>query len=77
MKLRIQYETDGNLSEEACLRMYGQKDHVRLYGKDVKEHMEKYGYQITEYKPYKLLTEKEIRDMRIIQDDRIFVGKIF
>ena len=69
------YEADGNLSEEECLRIYGQKDHVRLYGKDVKEHMEKYGYKIVEYKANEILEEKKIKYMRILAKDRIFIGQ--
>lgn len=69
------YEADRNLSEEECLKMYGQKDHVRLYGRDVKEHMEEYGYKIKEYKVCDILSSQDIKNMRLIAKDKIFIGE--
>lgn len=69
------YESEDAFTEEERLREYGQKDHVRLYGRDVKERIGQYGYHITEYKASELLTEKEICDMRVIKEDRVFIAK--
>ena len=70
------YEVDEELSEEECLRRYGQKDHVRLYGKDVKTHMEKYGYKIIEYKVCDILSLPDIESMRLLAKDRVFIGQV-
>ena len=69
------YESETVITEEDRLKKYGQKDHVRLYGRDVKVHMEQYGYHIKEYKSDELLTENEIKNMRVIKGDRIFVAE--
>lgn len=70
------YESPNELDERERLRQYGQIDHVRLYGRDVKRHMEKYGYNIAEYKAEDILSEEDIADMRIIAKDRIFIGAV-
>ena len=70
------YESELALTEKERLNLYGQKDHVRLYGKDVKSRMGKYGFHIREYKSDELLTENEIKNMRIIKGDRVLIGEI-
>ena len=63
------------LSEKECMEKYGQRDHVRLYGRDTQERMEKYGYNIIEYRADEILEQGELNNMRILAKDRIFIGK--
>ncbi len=70
------YETEEkNLSKEQRLQLYGQEDHVRLYGRDTKQHMEKYGFQIKEYRADECVSEKELQRAGYIREDRIFVAE--
>ena len=70
------YESAVTLTEEERLKEYGQKDHVRLYGRDTKAHMEQYKYKISEYKACDILSSKDIESMRLIEKDRIFIGEV-
>lgn len=70
------YESTTELSESERLKQYGQIDHVRLYGRDVKQRLEKYGYNIVEYKAEDILSENEISNMHILAKDRIFIGEV-
>ena len=70
------YESKRALTESERLLQYGQIDHVRLYGKDVKSCMEKYGYRITKYISDEILSDKEINDMRVIKGDRVFLAEV-
>lgn len=54
--------------------MYGQKDHVRLYGKDVKERMKKYNFRIEEYKVSDIISSDEIERNRYLEQDRIYIA---
>lgn len=62
------------LTEEKKLELYGQKDHVRLYGKDVKERMAKYSFRIKEYKVSNIIDQDEIERNRYLEHDRIYIA---
>lgn len=62
-------------SAEARLRYYGQEDHVRLYGRDYKERMEKYGWQVEIYIPQEMCSHQEIDKYGFIADDVIMICK--
>lgn len=64
----------GMLTEEKKLELYGQKDHVRLYGKDVKERMAKYSFRIKEYKVSNIIDQDEIERNRYLEHDRIYIA---
>lgn len=64
----------GKLTEERRLELYGQKDHVRLYGKDVKERMKKYNFRIEEYKVSDIISSDEIERNRYLEQDRIYIA---
>ena len=70
------YESTIELDESERLKKYGQEDHVRLYGRDIKPRMEKYGYNIVEYKAEDILSKEDISNMRVLAKDRIFIGEI-
>lgn len=65
------YEDDSIVTEEQRLKTYGQKDHVRLYGNDFKEHFEKYGLKLEIYSPKDVLSPEVIERWGLIADDVI------
>ena len=44
------FEDSEIVSEEDRQKFYGQSDHVRLYGNDIVEKFEQYGFKVTCYK---------------------------
>lgn len=73
-ELDTTYENMTITDPEERLRVYGQKDHVRLYGMDYKERFEGYGLEISEYIPIKYFDKQEIEYYGFIEDDRILVA---
>lgn len=69
-------EDDSYVTEEDRKKYYGQADHVRLYGKDFKERLEKYGLSVEIYTPQNMLTEDEIRKDGLLKDDIAIICKI-
>ncbi len=55
------------------LAVFGTKDNVRMYGKDYRDRLEKYGLKITQYSPEHEMGNKEIERLRLIRDDIILV----
>lgn len=70
------YESKDALTDSERLLQYGQKDHVRLYGRDAKTRMEKYGFRITEYITDEILSDEEIKNMHVMKGDRVFLGEV-
>lgn len=60
-------------TSEKRLLVYGQMDHVRLYGFDLKEKLEKYGFKVTIYRVNERLSQKEIEEMCLIPEDTVFI----
>lgn len=58
---------------ESRRKYYGQDDHMRLYGNDVKERFEKVGFNVKIYTPADFLDKKDIKKYNIIYNDKIFV----
>jgi len=67
------FENSDIVSDEERLKYYGQKDHVRLYGRDYKRHVEQYGWHVKEMKPQEYLSETEIKVQGLIAEDIIMV----
>ncbi len=72
---RKTYEHKGILSKRDRLQYYGQEDHVRLYGMDVVERFEGYGFKVKEYIVSDYLSEKQINIMKLIKKDRVYIGE--
>lgn len=71
------YEDASITDPEGRLREYGQKDHVRLYGRDYRKRFEAYGLAITQYRPMDCFSKDDIERFGFIEDDVILVaGKI-
>lgn len=63
------------ITDRQRLEMYGQEDHVRLFGKDYKEIIEQIGLIVTIHTPQLELSEEEIRKFGLIKDDVILVAE--
>ncbi len=71
------YEDASITDPEGRLREYGQKDHVRLYGRDYRKRFEAYGLTITQYRPMDCFGKDDIERFGFIEDEVILVaGKI-
>lgn len=66
-------EREGIFSEEDRLKYYGQKDHVRLYGKDYKKRIEAYGWEVQQYIPECMMDTKQIEKYGFIKNDILLV----
>ena len=55
------------------LEKFGQEDHVRLYGLDVKKRLEGYGLIVKQLSPKDILSVSEIERYGLIPDDIMFV----
>ncbi len=69
------FEDPAYVSEDERLKYYGQKDHVRLYGKDYKQHIEKYGFSVEVKSPKDYFGEEEIEKYGFIRNDVILFCK--
>ena len=65
----LTYEDPSITTESGRWAAFGQGDHVRLYGKDFRERLEKYGLNVKIYSPEKELTPEEIKKYGFIHDD--------
>ena len=65
----LTYEDPSITTEAGRWAAFGQGDHVRLYGKDFREHLENYGLNVKIYSPENELTPEEIKKYGFIHDD--------
>lgn len=70
---RDTFEDSNIKSEEDRLKLYGQKDHCRLYGRDAKERLESYNLIVKEYNTSDILSEEEIKKFIVMENDRIYI----
>jgi len=61
------------LTEKERLKQFGQKDHVRLFGYDYKEYIEKYGFYIDVFSPKCFLNSDLISKYGFIEEDVVLV----
>lgn len=69
------FEDNNIRGAEDRLKHYGQEDHVRLYGRDYKSRMEKYGWQVEVYTPQEKCSRQEIDKYGFIDNDVIMICK--
>lgn len=73
MDIKTKEETFPALNEEERLREFGQKDHVRLFGYDYKEYIERYGFNASVLSPLNVLDLEVIKEYGLIEDDVILI----
>lgn len=62
-------EETAELSEQERIIRFGQEDHVRLYGTDYKESLEKRGFRCRYYSPEDSLSAEKIEKYGLISED--------
>lgn len=59
-------------SDKERLEKYGQIDHVRLYGNDIKEKFEKSGFKVVKHVASNEINKEEREKIRIMSNDIVF-----
>lgn len=72
MELKTWEET-GDLSNLERLEKFGQEDHVRLFGYDYREYIERYGFHVNTMLPEEVLDAATILKYGLIRDDVILI----
>lgn len=60
-------------NDEERLQKYGQKDHIRLYGRDYRERIEKHGFIAHEYIPNQILEGTDIIKYGFLKEDILLI----
>lgn len=71
------FEDDTIKTEEERIKWYGQKDHVRLYGNDIVERVEHFGFDVTSLRCNEMVDEFDIKRMGFIPEDVVLFCKKF
>lgn len=66
-------ETETLLPPEELLARYGQRDHVRLYGNDFKERIERMGGKVNVLKTGDVISHELIQKYGLLQEDMVVV----
>lgn len=61
------------INPEERLRLFGQRDHVRRYGPDVRDRMEEAGFIVEEITTENVISKEEARRMGLMVEDRVYV----
>jgi len=62
-------------SPEERKKYFGQKDHVRIYGKDYKERLESVGFKVNLYDIKNDLSIKDIKKYGLNEEEILYIGK--
>ncbi len=66
-------ENKAIVTPEERLKEFGQKDHVRLFGYDYREYIEKYGFEVEIKSPEECLSADEIKKYGLISNDVMLI----
>lgn len=69
----ITFEDSTVTDPEERLRVFGQSDHVRRYGPDVRDRMEEAGFTVEEITTEEATSEDEARRMGLVREDRVYL----
>lgn len=69
------YENADIRTEGERLKHFGQKDHVRIYGKDYRQRLNDAGFEVTEYNPLKESSHTAIEKMALNPDERVIIAR--
>lgn len=67
------YENPEYNTEEERLQFYGQKEHVRIYGNDLKKRLDGYGLDITIYRVSEEMQKEQIQKMSLLEEDTVWI----
>jgi SAM-dependent methyltransferase len=59
--------------EDERIRLFGQYDHVRVYGTDYPQRLEKAGFTVTEYRYEKDISQEEADKYRLMPNERLYI----
>jgi hypothetical protein len=59
--------------EDERIRLFGQYDHVRVYGTDYPQRLEKAGFTVTEYLYEKDISQEEADKYRLMPNERLYI----
>ena len=62
-------------SPEDREKCFGQKDHVRIYGKDYKKRLESVGFKVELYDIKKALNIKEVKRLGLNEEEILYIGR--
>ena len=74
-KAKETFEDFSITSPEERERYFGQKDHVRIYGKDYKERLESIGFKVNLYDIKKNLSIQDIKKYGLNEEEILYIGK--
>ncbi len=66
-------EKAGVSSDDERLKYYGQKDHVRLYGKDFQNRIEGWGWNVERYTPEEIMDITQIEKHGFLKNDILLI----
>ena len=69
----VTFEDPTVTDPEKRLRIFGQRDHVRRYGPDVRDRMEAAGFAVHEFTTETVASEEEIVRMGLMRNDRFYL----
>lgn len=75
ISLEKTYEDPSIVSEEERFRHFGQHDHVRIYGRDYAERLEKAGFRLTVEEYCRRMPEDKVRRMGLNRSEDIYIGR--
>ena len=71
----ITYEDPTIISPEEREKHFWQKDHVRLFGRDYPQWLEKAGFKVEFYDITKKFDSETIERYRLIKDELLYIAK--
>ncbi len=63
------YENFNANTQAEYMELFGVSGNCRMYGKDYKERIKRYGFAVKTYSPQNVITENQIREWALIPDD--------
>ncbi len=66
-------EKEGICCDDERLKYYGQKDHVRLYGKDFQKRIEDRGWHVQRYTPEEVIDMGQIKKFGFLKNDILLI----
>jgi SAM-dependent methyltransferase len=75
MTREVTYEDPSITSPEEREKHFWQKDHVRLFGKDYPNWLEKAGFVVQKYLPKEHFSQKEIEQYRLMENEVLYIAR--
>ncbi len=73
LSLNKTYEDPTTTTPEEREKMFGQRDHVRIYAKDYKDRLERVGFSVEVYSPVREFGESAINKYALLTDENIYI----